>query len=97
MNKIDLWEDKDLQENLDETSLYLIKAGTNNYGRQMFLVGYDDKKDMWDISAVPIPMKKSKCKHLIKLAEKELSQEAVFKLRRYKKDIKFEIIEYVNS
>ena len=45
---------------------YLVLAGINKYGRQMYLDGYIDEETAWDISAVPVPMSKSKCNQIIK-------------------------------
>ena len=93
MNKIELWE----SPQSSSSARYIIQAGVNRYGRQMYLIGYTDRETAWDISAVPMPMPESKCNKIIKLAEKALSQLPPSKFIKYNDNIQFEMIEYVDK
>lgn len=73
---------------------YLITAGINKYGRQMYLNGYVDDETAWDISAVPVPMSKSKCNQIIKQAEKDIIKISEKFPRKYMGLTSFEIIPY---
>ena len=91
LNKIDLWDEIALRQK------YLILAGTNKYGRQLYLNGYVDDETAWDISTVPIPMTKTKCNKIIKIAQNQLPALREKYPRKYKDDISFEIIDYIDK
>ena len=91
LNKIDLWDEMTLRQK------YLILAGINKYGRQLYLNGYVDDETAWDISTVPIAMTKTKCNKIIKIAQSQLPLLKEKNPYRYKDDISFEIIEYIDK
>lgn len=87
MEKTSLW-DETVQENNDKK--FIIKAYINKRtNRQMYLSGWDDCYD-FNISAVPYATTKERCEKIIKRATTKLTEE---KLKRYPKDMKFEIVE----
>ena len=76
---------------------YLIIAGVTKTGRQMYLSGYVDDENAWDISVVPIPMSKTKCNKIIKLAQQGIVEILKKFPRKYPQDIEFEIVEYIDK
>ena len=92
MTKIDLWN-----ETLDKQK-YLITAGTNRYGRQRYVIKYNDTAD-WDISTVPIPMTKKQALNLLNRIMKEYQERLNTRITfKYKySNIEFNIIEYMDD
>lgn len=76
---------------------YLVKAGLNKYGRQLYLIGYVDDERGWDISAAPIPMSKRRCNEVIKNATTDLPKIRERFPTKYRDDISFEIVEYTDE
>jgi hypothetical protein len=76
---------------------YLVKAGINRYGRQLYLNGYVDDENAWDISVVPIPMSKTRCNKTIKLAQQGIIEISKKFPKKYPQDIEFELVEYVDK
>ena len=76
---------------------FLVKAGLNKYGRQLYLNGYVDDEESWDISAVPLPMGKRRCNKTIKNAERDLPKLRERFPTKYRDDISFEIVEYTDD
>lgn len=85
--KEDLWEEHTPRKK------YVIKAGVNKTGRQMYLITWVDS-DEWTISAVPFVMGKVQATRLIKRVEKELIEIREKYPRKYPKDMTFELEEY---
>lgn len=75
---------------------YLVKAGMNRYGRQQYLNAYVDDEAAWNISVVPVPMSKSKCNKIIKIAEQEILNIREKFPKKFGDNVVFEIIEYVD-
>lgn len=94
MTKANLWDEKEIEKQ-NKRIKYLITAGKNRYGREQYVNTYNDT-DEWDISAVPIPMSKTKALQLIRKIEKEYKekQETKNTVSRKNKVIEFNLVEY---
>lgn len=85
-----------VEKSRKETSTkYVVTAGVNKIGRQLYISSYDDAPNDWSISVVPYATTKTRCNELIALANKELKEQAEKKRFRSKQiDIPFEIKEW---
>ena len=82
-----------------ETDLYLITAGTNKSGRQLYVSTYIDCND-WSISIVPTPMTKAKALKTIERVKKELREKnnsSKSLTRKNAPEIEFGLELYVNK
>lgn len=74
---------------------YVITAGKNKAGRQMYISSYDDAPNEWSISIVPYPTTKTRCYELLATVKRDLKEkESKFAIRKLQKDIPFEIVEW---
>lgn len=87
IKKKSLWENTETLNN----KKYIILAGTNLYGRQLYLKGYNDCDD-WEISAVPYLTTEKRCHELIEKATKYL-KDKVDMFGRHAEIPKFELVE----
>lgn len=79
-------------------SKYVIHAGTNKIGRQLYLNGYDDDPEHFDISVVPYVTTKTRCYELIALAKKKFVEgKTITVLKRANTPVEYEIFEYHNE
>lgn len=74
---------------------YVITAGKNKVGRQLYLCSWDDAPTEWMITVVPYPTTKTRCYELISLAKRQIKEDKDNKIvGKRNKDIPFEIVEW---
>lgn len=74
---------------------YVITAGKNRAGNQMYVSSYDDAPNDWAISRVPYVTTKTRCYELLAIVKRGLkAQNSEATIKRMQKDIPFEIVEW---
>lgn len=74
---------------------YVITAGINKAGRQMYICSYDDEPNYWCLSAVPYITSKTRCYELIAQIKRDIkNQTNKSMIHTVKTEIPLEIVEW---
>ena len=74
---------------------YVITAGKNKSGRQLYVSSFDDEPTYWDISIVPYITSKTRCYELLAQVKRDIKIKSYKSLlKKVQTDIPFEIIEW---
>ena len=74
---------------------YVITAGKNKAGRQLYISSYDDAPTDWLVSVVPYITTKTRCYELLVTVRRDLKNaETKSMIKRMQKDIPLEIVEW---